>query len=84
MRSALGPAAAMKFFAQIGAKLGEDKFVSGGPAASSIPTPAAAQAQLAELSRSKEFLDAFLDPKHPGHQAAKDKKARLMAMAYPG
>ena len=84
LREAIGPAKAMKFFHQIGAKLGEDAFVSGGASASNIPTPAAAQAQLKELTMQRDFLDAFLNPSHPGHKAAVEKKAKLTALAYPG
>ena len=50
LRDAIGPLKAMKFFHQIGSKLGEDVFVSGGQTASNIPTPAAAQAQLKDLT----------------------------------
>ena len=83
LRDAIGPLKAMKFFHQIGSKLGEDVFVSGGQTASNIPTPAAAQAQLKDLTMQKDFLDAFLNPSHPGHKAAVDKKAKLTALAYP-
>ena len=84
LRDAIGPLKAMKFFHQIGSKLGEDVFVSGGQTASNIPTPAAAQAQLKELTMQRDFLDAFLNPSHPGHAAAVEKKSKLTALAYPG
>ena len=84
LRDAIGPLKAMKFFHQIGSKLGEDVFVSGGQTASNIPTPAAAQAQLKDLTMQRDFLDAFLNPSHPGHAAAVEKKSKLTALAYPG
>ena len=84
LRDAIGPAKAMKLFHQIGTKLGEDVFVSGGQSASNIATPAAAQAQLKDLTMQRDFLDAFLNPSHPGHAAAVEKKSKLTALAYPG
>lgn len=80
LRDVMGPAGAMKFLYNIGAKLGEDRFVTGGSQGfNGALSPAAAQARIAQLRQDKEFANKYLN----GDAAAKDELERLHKMAYP-
>lgn len=57
LRTALGPAGAMKMLAGIGAALGEDKFIGaeGGGKFAGAMSPAQAQAKIDQLKRDSDF-----------------------------
>ena len=82
LRQAMGPAGAMKFLHGLAVKLGEDSFVAGGGSGGNgfgVMTPAAAQAQIAELRRDAEFVKKYT----AGDFDAKKRMGHLYAMAYP-
>jgi hypothetical protein len=82
LRQAMGGAAAAKFLHSLAVKLGEDKFVGGeggGTGGFGVMTPAAAQAQIAEVRRDQEFIKKYT----AGDFEAKKRMAHLHAMAYP-
>lgn len=85
MESVTGFSKLMKFMHTVGTRLGEDKFVGaeGGASSFGVLTPGQAKAQLQELGMDKEWHTAWVNPNHPGHKAAVEKKARLTALAYP-
>lgn len=82
----VGYAATMKMFADIGAKLGEDNFVSGddrGRQFSDTMTPDEAKQQWDTMKLDPNFTKALTDPSHPGHKAAKEKQSKLFGLMYP-
>lgn len=76
----LGHKATMQLLDKIGAKTGEDTFVSGGSTGgfSSVPTPAQAKAQIESLRGDKDFIAKYMK----GDSDAKAKMAQLHAYAY--
>lgn len=81
LKSAMGAAGAMKFLHNIGAKMGEDKFVEGkgGGGGFGAMTPAAAQAEIKALQTDSDFRTKLVN----GDRDAKAKWERLHKMAYP-
>jgi len=77
MTNALGFDKTMKMFAGLGVGLGEHGFVDGGSASSGIMTPAAAKAQIKQLTNDQDFLKQRL----AGNQEANAKWRRLHEMA---
>ena len=86
MEAAVGYAATMKHFAQLGQKLGEDKFVTGTgqPRIGDSLTPDEAKQQIEAMKIDPVMTAALKDNQHPGHKAAKEKQTRLFNIAYPG
>jgi hypothetical protein len=87
IEDAAGYAETMKFFAGIGAKLGEAGFKDsqdgGGNDFSGAMTPAEAKSQLSQLENDQAFMTAWQDRGHPGHKDAVAKKSRLVSFAFP-
>jgi hypothetical protein len=86
MEKTVGYASTMKFFAQLGQKLGEDKLISqeGGPKRfGDTLTPDEAKVQWEQSKLDPNFTKALNDNQHPGHKAAKDKQTQLFAIMYP-
>jgi hypothetical protein len=87
LEQSLGYAGTMKFFAQLGQKLGEDNFVSessrDGGRFSDTMTPAEAKAAWEGMKIDPTMRAALSDNQHPGHKAAKEKQTRLFGIMYP-
>lgn len=81
LHAALGPVEAMKFVDSLNTKMGDHDFTEGVPNVSGMKTPEQARQELGELTMTKEFMDAWLDKAHPGHNAAVAKKATLAKFA---
>jgi len=82
----VGYGATMKLFADIGLKIGEDKFVSGssgGQRFSNTMTPGEAKAQWDAMKVDPIAVAALKDNQHPGHQAAAEKQKKLFQIMYP-
>lgn len=54
----------------------------GGPRFQTL-TPESAKEEIKRLKMDKEFMDAYQNPKNPGHQAAMEKYQALYQAAYP-
>lgn len=77
----MGTGEMMKLFSQIGARMGEDSFISGNESGGGFGTsPAQAQMQINELKSDQQFMNAYME----GDKAAINKMQRLMDMAYSG
>jgi len=88
IESELGYANTIKLFAEIGAKLGEDKFVGGegGGGRTSFDaqlTPEEAANQIAQMNLDPNVKAALLNKNHPAHKATVAKRSKLFAIAYP-
>lgn len=86
IEKSIGYAATMKLFANIGQKLGEDKFVTDDGKVSGFSetmTQAEAKAVWEAWKLKPENTKVLFDPSHPGHKAAKEKQAKLFAIMYP-
>jgi hypothetical protein len=85
VEAAIGYGATMEFFAGLGQKLGEHKFVSAsGP--TGIPgqlTPAEAQQELAKLKQDKVFQATLHDKMNPAYKDNYKKWQDLFKIAYP-
>jgi hypothetical protein len=82
MEKALGFDGLMKFMSNIGAKLGEDTFVTGGNGGGNFNgkmTPAGAQARIKQLQGDKEWSSKYI----AGNHEARAEMERLMKAAYP-
>lgn len=77
----LGHKATMQLFQKIGAKMGEDSFVTGDKLEKfgNALTPGQAKAEIESLKSDKEFQQKYF----AGNSEAKARMARLMAFAYP-
>ena len=85
MEAAIGYGATMEFFADLGQKLGEHKFVSSS-GASGIPgqlTTVEAQAEITKLGQDKVFQGILHDKRNPAYPAHLKKWQDLFAIAYP-
>jgi len=72
----------MKAMQQVGAKVGEDTFVGGGPGETGdmrVMTPQQAQDRLTELKATKEWADKY----RSGDPKARRESEALLQMAYP-
>jgi hypothetical protein len=83
MEKAAGSLETMKFFQSIGAKLGEDSFVSGGSKGGSfsgnVMTPDAAKTEIAMLRADQGFVARYVN----GDAEAKARMGKLHEWAYP-
>ncbi len=78
--------AIVKFFAQVGARLADDKArgVGGGPRFSAgMGSPEEAQASLTAFNRDPEKQKAMFDPQHPNHAAVIKERTDLFLAAFP-
>lgn len=79
----------MKLFANLGQKLGEDGFVSGGPKGGGTGstfgniTPQEAKSQIDAMGLDPEQRKAMFDKSHPQHKAMVEKRTRLFNIAFP-
>jgi hypothetical protein len=75
----MGTGEMMKLFAQIGARMGEDSFITGNESGNGFgSSPAQAQMQINELKSDQQFMKAYME----GDKAAVAKMQRLMSQAY--
>lgn len=82
LKSAMGPAAAMKFLHAIGSKVAtDDSFVGGGTRSNTFGalTPAAAQSRIAELRADTAWTAKYVS----GDREARMEMDRLHRFAYP-
>jgi hypothetical protein len=80
LTAAVGFDTAMKLFADIGSKIGEDTYVSGGKPPSGPMTPAQAQSRIKQLMSDKEFAAKYLN----GNAEARNEMNRLHEMLSGG
>ena len=80
-----GYAGTWKFFAELGKKMGEDGFVTGGDKGtfSGQMTPAEAKGEWEKMKIDPTTVAALKDKMHPGHKAAKAKQDNLFKIMYP-
>jgi hypothetical protein len=86
IEQALGYAGTVKLFADIGAKIGEDKFVGADgktPRFGEALTPAEAKVAWDQKKLDPNFTAALTDRMHPGHAAAKAEQAKMFAIMFP-
>ena len=86
MEKTMGYAGTYKFLAGLGQKLSEDGFVSAGTKQggfSGMMTPAEAKAEWEAMKTDPIHSKALFDNSHPGHNATKEKQARLFKIMYP-
>jgi len=86
MEKSIGYAKTMKFFAELGKKMGEDGFVTGGDKGRAFGvslTPAEAKADWETLKSDPVVAKALFDTTHPGHANAVAKQKALFALMYP-
>lgn len=87
MEKSVGYAATMKFFANLGQKMGEDGFVTSGDGKPGKfgqgLTPAEAKSEWDAMKADPVMSKALFDPSHPAHAQAKEKQARLFKTMYP-
>ena len=82
LENAMGHAGVMKFLNQVGAKLGEATFASGGPGRGGfdvVMTPAAAMARIKSLKSDADFAGKFT----AGGVSERAEMESLHKMAYP-
>jgi hypothetical protein len=83
-KATLGPAETLKFFNKLGNELREAKRVDGGEGSGFGPmTPAQAKYEISQKRIDQNFMTAYMDRNHPGHQAALDEMSRLHRFASP-
>jgi len=81
----MGYQATMEYLSELGAKMGEAEFHSGTTRAGfGTMTPEEAKIEYQKALLDPAFSKALMDASHPGHKAAKDRKAQLFGIAYPG
>jgi hypothetical protein len=77
----------MKFFANLGQKMGEHGFVTDGNKSSGSfsdgLTPEEAKAEWANLKMDDNFMKILGNKDHPGHKTAQEKQNKLFAIMYP-
>ena len=83
LRSAMGPAAALRFVDQLATKLGEDMVVNGESAEGAL-TPSAAIEAMNAMWGDPETYKALMDRGHPKHKAMVAKKSALAQQAAAG
>jgi hypothetical protein len=85
LEDAMGKAAALKLFAEIGKGMGEAEMpgISSG-AESGATEKAPALARLAEMEGDQNTVKILNDKSHPSHQAVKRERSNLYNIAYGG
>lgn len=78
LEQAMGFAGVMKFFNNLGSKIGEDSFVSGDSNSSNVMTPKGAEARIKALMSDPDFSTKYLS----GQVEAREEMSRLHKMAY--
>lgn len=79
LEGSLGFSNLMKMMANIGKRIGEDKYVDGGSSGNGVLTPGGAQARITQLQGDKEWTAKYLS----GNVQARAEMERLMQFAYP-
>tara|TARA_R110000751_G_scaffold2075_7_gene11219 strand:+ start:5120 stop:5989 length:870 start_codon:yes stop_codon:yes gene_type:complete len=77
LRDAMGGAGAAQFIHSLGQRMGEDTVDTGEALVGGALTPDQARVALQDLNMNDEFMTAWLNKNHPGHNAAVEKKASL-------
>lgn len=75
--------AVVRAFSEIGRRLVEHQGVRGQSVQFKL-SPDEAANEIKNLNRDPEFLKAYLDHRHPGHQEAFDRQRSLYNIAYEG
>jgi hypothetical protein len=86
LETSLGYAGVMKFFAGLGQKLGEDKFVGTEhrqQGFGATQTPDEARGEYEKMLADQTQVAALKDKSHPGHAAAQRKQNELFKIMYP-
>lgn len=86
LESTMGYDGVMKFMADLGAKLGEDNFVSGEMESKGFHgqmTPAEAKQAYASMVSDPEQMKALRDKAHPNHKTILEKKSNLFKIMHP-
>lgn len=85
MEKSVGYAGTYKFFADLGKKMGESKFVVGvdKPGFEGQMTPAEAKVEHDSMKLDPNVRAALLDKNHPAHKAMVEKQNKLIAIMYP-
>lgn len=78
---ALGDAGTIRFFADIGMQLAEQRIIGGSTGIQFGMTPQQAVAKAEEKRRDAEFMKAYNDKSHPGHKGAVAEMLRLNQIA---
>lgn len=73
----------VKFLANVAGQFSEDTLKGMGKARFQGKTPAEAAQEIEQLKIDKEFMGAYLNPRHMGHKAAMDRWTQLYQQAYP-
>lgn len=85
MQIGLGFDGVLKLMMQLGAGVGEGKFVTGDNGRSSgadnVMTPEQAKTELTRLTTDKDFQEAWMNKAHPRHDEMVRKKSQLSAWA---
>jgi hypothetical protein len=81
--AALGRADTLRFFNKLGNELREAKRVDGDGGGFGPMTPAQAKYEISQKRLDQNFMTAYMDRNHPGHQAALDEMTRLHKYASP-
>jgi hypothetical protein len=84
LNTLLGNPATVKLFHKIGSMLAEDKLVNSDGNGSGGKSPATARAERLALQQSPEFKAAFQDPRHPQHEAMKQRRNALLELEAKG
>lgn len=80
LEGALGFSGLMKFMQNLGARVGEGQLEGGQGGTGGAMTPAEAQSALKALNSDAEFMKAWTDKRHPGHEDAVARKTALVRM----
>ena len=86
IEKAIGYGKTMKLFAELGRKLGEDKFITQDQRIdgfSNMLSPEQAKQAWEAMKLDSNVMIAIKDRNHPGHKAAVEKQTRLFNVMYP-
>lgn len=86
LEKSMGYANTMKFFADLGSKMGEDSFVTPGGNSRGFAggmTPDEARAEYEAMKLDPNTVAALSDKLHPGNKSAQEKQNRLFRVMYP-
>ena len=73
----------VKLIARIAQEFSEDRLKGDGSGVYGAMSPQEAQSKIQELQADKEFSDAYMNKKNPGHTGAVERMAALYRLAYP-
>ena len=73
----------VKLIARIAQEFSEDRLKGDGTGVFGAMSPPEAQAKIQELQADKDFSDAYMNKKNPGHAGAVARMEALYKLAYP-